>query len=102
MMTGKMGGATGTRDEARSVYRMFDVEGEGEISFAALKRVAHELGEAPSDERLRGMLEHARGFGGQSRGRPGGVGFDSFYRLLQKVHGGGANGAAIDDLLGDD
>jgi len=62
------------------VYKMFDADGSGNISFAQLKRVAKELGESMTDEEIAAMLEH-----GNKSGKPGkGVSFDDFYRLMQK------------------
>merc|ERR1719515_3075 len=42
MMTGKMNNAD-TREEVQKVYKMFDCDGDGVISFASLKRVAKVL-----------------------------------------------------------
>eukprot|EP00322_Chrysochromulina_rotalis_P024764 CAMPEP_0115862106 /NCGR_PEP_ID=MMETSP0287-20121206/18004_1 /TAXON_ID=412157 /ORGANISM="Chrysochromulina rotalis, Strain UIO044" /LENGTH=173 /DNA_ID=CAMNT_0003316515 /DNA_START=58 /DNA_END=579 /DNA_ORIENTATION=+ len=93
MMTGKMASGD-TREEVQKVYAMFDTDGAGTISFAALKRVAKELGESMTDDEIQSMLEHAN-----KSGKPGkGVSFDDFYRLMQKKH----NAGALDDLLGDD
>jgi len=93
MMTGKMASGD-TRDEVLKVYKMFDCDGDGNITFASLKRVAKELGESMTDEEIASMLEH-----GNKSGKPGkGVSFDDFYRLMQKKH----NAGQLDDLLGDD
>merc|ERR1719446_845899 len=90
MMTGKMASGD-TREE---VYKMFDTDGSGVITFAALKKVAKELGESMTDDEIASMLEH-----GNKSGKPGkGVSFDDFYRLMQKKH----NAGQLDDLLGDD
>merc|ERR1719446_1407773 len=79
MMTGKMASAD-NKDEVQKVYKMFDTDNEGVISFSQLKRVAKELGEAMTDEEIKSMLEH-----GNKSGKPGkGVSFDDFYRLMQK------------------
>merc|ERR1719217_213414 len=93
MMTGKMA-SNDTREETNKVFKMFDTDNTGIISFASLKRVAKELGESMTDDEIAAMLEH-----GNKSGKPGkGVSFDDFYRLMQKKH----NAGALDDLLGDD
>jgi len=93
MMTGKMQN-NDSKEEVTKVYKMFDSEGKGVISFADLKRVAKELGESMTDEEIASMLEHANRSGKTGKG----VSMDDFYRLMQKKH----NAGAIDDLLGDD
>merc|ERR1711988_606184 len=93
MMTGKMASGD-SKEEILKVYKMFDADGDGVISFAALKRVARELGESMTDEEIASMLEH-----GNKSGKPGkGVGFDDFYRLMKKR----SNNQGLDDMLGDD
>merc|ERR1711904_501147 len=57
MMTGKMQSGD-TRDEVTKVYKMFDCDGDGTITFASLKRVAKELGESMTDDEIASMLEH--------------------------------------------
>eukprot|EP00900_Chrysochromulina_parva_P009134 jgi/Chrpa1/18221/Chrysochromulina_OHIO_Genome00021779-RA len=93
MMTGKMA-QNDSKDEIMKVYKMFDVDGDGAITFASLKRVARELGESMTDEEIASMLEH-----GNKSGKPGkGVSFDDFYRLMKKK----AHSGALNEMLGDD
>merc|ERR1712228_208616 len=68
MMTAKMG-ANDTREELTKVYKMFDDDNTGKISFQNLRRVAKEL---------QSMLDHA------DRGGNGGVTMDDFYRIMKK------------------
>merc|ERR1712087_368778 len=90
MMTAKMG-ANDTREELTKVYKMFDDDNTGKISFQNLRRVAKELGENLTDEELQSMLDHA------DRGGNGGVTMDDFYRIMKKK-----TDNALDDLLDDD
>jgi centrin-1 len=58
MMTGKMGDRD-SPDEIRRVYKLFDDDETGRISFRNLKRVARELGENMTDEELQEMINKA-------------------------------------------
>ena len=51
MMTGKMG-EKDTKEEILKVFKLFDDDNTGKISFKNLKRVAKELGENMTDEEL--------------------------------------------------
>ena len=51
MMTGKMG-EKDTKEEIIKVFKLFDDDSTGKISFKNLKRVAKELGENMTDEEL--------------------------------------------------
>ena len=93
MMTTKMH-PDDTKEDYAKVFKMFDDDGTGKISFQNLKRVAKELGENMTDEEVQSMLDHAIGSPGS-----GGVTLDDFYRLMKK---GSGKKNAIDDLLGDD
>ena len=53
MMTGKMGDRD-SPEEIRRVFKLFDDDETGKISFRNLKRVARELGENMTDEELQG------------------------------------------------
>ena len=55
MMTGKMGDRD-SPDEIRRVFKLFDDDETGRISFRNLKRVARELGENMTDEELQEMI----------------------------------------------
>ena len=55
MMTGKMGDRD-SPEEIRRVFKLFDDDETGRISFRNLKRVARELGENMTDEELQEMI----------------------------------------------
>ena len=54
MMTGKMGDRD-SPEEIRRVFKLFDDDETGRISFRNLKRVARELGENMTDEELQAL-----------------------------------------------
>ena len=58
MMTGKMGDRDSPA-EIRRVFKLFDDDETGRISFRNLKRVARELGENMTDEELQEMINKA-------------------------------------------
>ena len=58
MMTGKMGDRD-SPEETRRVFKLFDDDETGKISFRNLKRVARELGENMTDEELQEMINKA-------------------------------------------
>ena len=66
-------------EELRKAFRLFDDDETGKISFANLKRVARELGEALSDEELQEMIDEA------DRNGDGEVDVDEFLRIMQKT-----------------
>merc|ERR1711934_285501 len=55
MMTGKMG-EKDTKEEINKVFKLFDSDSTGKVSFANLKKVAKELGENMSEEELQEMI----------------------------------------------
>ena len=59
MMTGKMGDRD-SPEEIRRVFKLFDDDETGRISFRNLKRVARELGENMTDEELQEMINKVR------------------------------------------
>merc|ERR1711924_192031 len=56
MMTARMGDRD-SREEIVKVFRLFDDDETGKISFKNLKRVAQELGENMTDEELQEMID---------------------------------------------
>jgi centrin-1 len=66
-------------EELRKAFRLFDDDETGKISFANLKRVARELGEALSDEELQEMIDEA------DRDGDGEVDVEEFLRIMQKT-----------------
>jgi Ca2+-binding EF-hand superfamily protein len=90
IMTPKMS-EKDTRDEILKIFRLFDEDQTGKISFRNLKKVALELGEGLSDDELHEMIEEA------DRDGDGLINFDEFYRVMRKR---GNN--PLDDLDSDD
>merc|ERR1711865_845798 len=90
MMTGKMG-EKDTKEEILKVFKLFDDDNTGKISFKNLKRVAKELGENMTEEELQVMIDQA------DRDNDGEINPDEFYRIMKKR---GDN--PLDDLLDDD
>lgn len=60
------------------VYKLFDLERNGDIRLADLKRVAKELGEDISDEELKEIIQRADLDG------DGKLTFDDFYNVIVK------------------
>mmetsp|Transcript_33523 Transcript_33523/g.107777 ORF Transcript_33523/g.107777 Transcript_33523/m.107777 type:complete len:161 (-) Transcript_33523:307-789(-) len=58
MMTGKMGDRDSPEELSR-VFKLFDDDETGKITFHNLKRVARELGENMTDDELREMINRA-------------------------------------------
>ena len=87
MMTGKMG-EKDTKEEILKVFKLFDDDSTGKISFKNLKRVAKELGENMTEEELQDMIDQA------DRDGDGEINPDEFYRIMKKR---GDN--PLDDLL---
>eukprot|EP00922_Rhytidocystis_sp_ex-Travisia-forbesii_P019062 GHVS01028293.1.p1 GENE.GHVS01028293.1~~GHVS01028293.1.p1 ORF type:complete len:213 (-),score=41.93 GHVS01028293.1:84-722(-) len=56
MMTARISGDSGTREDINKVFRLFDDDNTGSISLRKLQRVAAELGERLSDEELKVCL----------------------------------------------
>ena len=78
-MTGKMGDRD-SPDEIRRVFKLFDDDETGRISFRNLKRVARELGENMTDEELQEMINKADLDG------DGEVNEDEFMRIMTYKH----------------
>lgn len=77
IMTPKMA-QKDTRDEILKIFRLFDEDKTGKISFRNLKRVALELGESLTDEEMHEMIEEA------DKDSDGLINFDEFYRVMKK------------------
>ncbi|KAL1920842.1 uncharacterized protein VTP21DRAFT_11477 [Calcarisporiella thermophila] len=65
--------------EIIKIFRLFDDDNTGRISFRNLKRVAREVGEPITDEELREMLEEA------DRDGDGEVSEEEFVRIMKKT-----------------
>ena len=62
------------------VFRFFDDDETGKISFRNLKRVAKELGENMSDEEIQEMIDEA------DRDGDGEINMDEFMRIMKKTN----------------
>jgi centrin-1 len=85
MMTGKMGDRD-SPEEIRRVFKLFDDDETGKISFRNLKRVARELGENMTDEELQEMINKADLDG------DGEVNEEEFLRIMTYKHSFKAEG----------
>merc|ERR1712137_833446 len=89
MMTGKMG-EKDTKEEILKVFKLFDDDSTGKVSFKNLKRVAKELGENMTEEELQDMIDQADHGDGE-------INPEEFYRIMKK-----RGDDPLDDLLDDD
>eukprot|EP00658_Telonema_sp_P-2_P080046 TRINITY_DN788_c0_g1_i10.p1 TRINITY_DN788_c0_g1~~TRINITY_DN788_c0_g1_i10.p1 ORF type:complete len:159 (+),score=83.41 TRINITY_DN788_c0_g1_i10:169-645(+) len=89
MMTGKMG-EKDSREDIEKVFKLFDDDSTGKISFRNLRRVAEELGEDVTDQELSDMITTA------DRDGDGEVNADEFYRVMK------SKGNFLEDLSSDD
>ena len=65
-----------TKEEILKVFKLFDDDSTGKISFKNLKRVAKELGENMTDEELQEMIDEA------DRDGDGEINFDEFVNVV--------------------
>ena len=72
-------GEKDTKEEIVKVFKLFDDDGTGKISFKNLKRVAKELGENMTDEELQEMIDEA------DRDGDGEVNEEEFLRIMKKT-----------------
>eukprot|EP00397_Hematodinium_sp_SG-2012_P057759 GEMP01072496.1.p1 GENE.GEMP01072496.1~~GEMP01072496.1.p1 ORF type:complete len:154 (-),score=43.49 GEMP01072496.1:368-829(-) len=77
IMGGKMG-MRNSREEILKIFKLFDEDDTGKISFRNLKRVAQEIGENFTDAELQEMIEEA------DRDGDGLLNQEEFYRVLRK------------------
>ena len=77
MMTARMGDRD-SREEIVKVFRLFDDDETGKISFKNLKRVAQDLGENMTDEELQEMIDEADCDG------DGEVNEEEFFRIMKR------------------
>ena len=74
---------TDQKDALDEAFDLFDDDGDGEISFEDLKKVAKDLSEQMSDEELLEMLEGAAGKKGDGKGK---VNRDAFKQCITKAN----------------
>eukprot|EP00386_Alphamonas_edax_P015879 GDKI01048515.1.p1 GENE.GDKI01048515.1~~GDKI01048515.1.p1 ORF type:complete len:181 (+),score=56.69 GDKI01048515.1:67-609(+) len=77
LMAGRMADKY-SKEEIIKVFKLFDDDDTGKISFRNLKRVAQELGEGLTDEELMEMIEEA------DRDGDGLISQDEFYRVMRR------------------
>merc|ERR1719403_179587 len=80
-----------TREEVDKIFRLFDEENTGFITFKNLKRVVQELGEDLEDEEIQEMIDEA------DKDADGQVSMDEFWRVMKK-----RSGNAIDEISSDE
>ncbi|GAB9467040.1 hypothetical protein Gpo141_00004400 [Globisporangium polare] len=90
MMTGKMN-SRDPREEIIKIFKLFDDDNTGKISFRNLKRVCAELGETLTDDEMQEMIDEA------DRDGDGSINEDEFLRVMKK-----RSGNPLDDLDSDD
>jgi centrin-1 len=77
MMSGKMA-SRDSREEIEKIFRLFDEENSGFITFKQLKKVCNELGEGLTDEEIQEMIDEA------DRDQDGKINMEEFYRVMKK------------------
>ncbi|CEL92977.1 unnamed protein product [Vitrella brassicaformis CCMP3155] len=78
-------GEKDSREEIMKVFKLFDDDDTGKISFRNLKRVAAELGETLMDEELQEMIDEA------DRDGDGLINPDEFQRVMRRRGDGPLN-----------
>lgn len=77
VMTGRLGDRD-SREEIYKVFRLFDEDNTGFITFRTLKKVCQELGETLTDDELQEMIDEA------DRDNDNQISFEEFYRIMRK------------------
>ena len=70
--------ARDSREEVEKVFRLFDEDGAGFITFRSLKKVCAELGEGLTEEEMQEMIDEA------DKDQDGKISFDEFFRIMKK------------------
>lgn len=78
------------REETLKLFRMFDDDNTGRLTFKNLRRIANELGESLTDAELQDMIEEV------DRSGEGSITFDDFFRVMNKKEG------SLDDFSDED
>lgn len=69
-----------SREEVLKIFKLFDEDNTGRISFKNLRKIAAEVGESIGDEELHDMIGEA------DRTGDGLITFEDFYRVMRKRH----------------
>jgi len=77
MMTPKMG-ERDSAEEIAKVFKLFDEENSGFITFRSLKKICQELGENLTDDEIQEMIDEA------DRDQDGKINFEDFLRVMKK------------------
>lgn len=84
-------GSRDSKEEILKVFKLFDEDNSGCITFRNLKRICQELGEDLTDEEMQEMIDEA------DRSGNGRVGPEDFYRIMKK-----RSGNPLDELTSDE
>ena len=90
IMTGRMA-RHDTREEIDNIFKLFDEDNTGFITFRNLKRICQELGEDIPDTELQDMIEEA------DKDGDGKVSPDDFWKIMKK-----RSGDPLDQISSDD
>ena len=69
-----------SREEIYKVFKLFDEDNTGRISFKNLRKIAAEVGESINDNELHDMIGEA------DRTGDGLITFEDFFRVMRKRH----------------
>ena len=69
-----------SKEEIFKVFKLFDEDGSGKISFKNLRKIALEVGENLTDEEIKDMLSEAD----RSTHQEGLIDFEDFYKVMKK------------------
>ena len=81
----------GTKEEIDKIFKLFDENNTGFITFKSLKKICNELGQNICDDELQEMIEEA------DRDGDGAVSKDDFYKMMK-----GRSGDPLDQISSDD
>jgi Ca2+-binding EF-hand superfamily protein len=77
MMSGQMSDHV-TREEARNIFAMFDVDKTNHINIKNLRKIARDLGETVDEDELLDLIRKA------DSDNDGQVSFEDFYNIMSK------------------
>lgn len=69
-----------SKEEIFRIFKLFDEDGTGKISFKNLRKIANEVGENLTDDEIKEMIKEAD----RSTHQEGLIDFDDFYRVMKK------------------